>query len=147
MKLPSRNGFTLIELLVVMAIILILAGLVLSATGGIQKKAARSRAEGEIAALGTALESFRSDNGDYPVNSNPAANSSLVTALMPTNGSKVYYEFRKKSLDSANNYIDPWGYNYNYQYPGDSNRNGTNFYDFWSTAGGSANSNTWIKNW
>jgi general secretion pathway protein G len=147
MKICGRNAFTLIELLVVMAIILILAGLVLAAAGNIRQKGARSRAEGEIAALGAALENFKNDNGDYPYNTNITSNSLLVAALMPSGGSKVYHEFRRKSLDSGNNYLDPWGYVYCYQYPGNSNRNGTSFFDLWSSAGQSANSNTWIKNW
>lgn len=147
MKKSPSNGFTLIELLVVMAIILILAGLVLAAAGSVRQKGSRSRAEGEIAALGAALENFKSDNGDYPVNTNSTNSSSLVSILMPSSGGKVYYEFRRRSLDSSTNYLDPWGNRYCYQYPGNSNRNGTNFFDLWSTAGGSANSNTWIKNW
>lgn len=146
MKSLRNHGFTLIELLVVMAIILLLAGLVMAAAGNIQKKGSRSRAEGEIAAMTAALEQFKNDNGDYPFNTNSLSNSLMVSALMPQGG-KVYYEFRRKSLDTSNNYLDPWGTSYRYQYPGDSNRNGTNFFDLWSTAGGSANSNTWIKNW
>jgi prepilin-type N-terminal cleavage/methylation domain-containing protein len=59
-------AFTLIELIVVVAIIVILAGLVLSTVGYIQKKAARSRAETEIAAMSAALESYKTDNGVYP---------------------------------------------------------------------------------
>jgi len=61
-----RNGFTLIELLVVMAIILVLAGLVLSISSYVQNKGARSRAEAEIAAMSAALESYKADNGIYP---------------------------------------------------------------------------------
>ncbi len=59
-------GFTLVELLVVITIIAILAALVLSTAGGIQDKAARNRAQSEIAALSAALESYKADNGDYP---------------------------------------------------------------------------------
>lgn len=145
-KTRINNAFTLIELLVVMAIILLLAGLVLAAAGNIQKKGSRSRAEGELAAMSAALEQFKNDNGDYPYNTNISSNSLMVTALMPQGG-KVYYEFRSRSLSTNNSYLDPWGNGYCYQYPGDSNRNGTNFFDLWSTAGGSANTNTWIKNW
>ena len=63
----SRSlGFTLIELLTVMVIILVLAGLVLSLVGYGQVKAARSKAESEIAAMSSALESYKTDNGTYP---------------------------------------------------------------------------------
>ena len=51
----AGSGFTLIELIVTVTIIVILAGLVLSTVGYVQKKAARSRAETEIAALSAAL--------------------------------------------------------------------------------------------
>jgi prepilin-type N-terminal cleavage/methylation domain-containing protein len=65
----ARNAFTLIELIVVIAIIIILAGLVLSTVGYVQKKGARSRAETEIAAMSAACESYKADNGVYPTNS------------------------------------------------------------------------------
>ena len=61
-----RRAFTLIELLVVISIIIILAGLILSTVGYVQKKGARSRAEAEIAAISAALESYKADNGIYP---------------------------------------------------------------------------------
>jgi prepilin-type N-terminal cleavage/methylation domain-containing protein len=63
-----RGGFTLIELIVVITVIVILAGLVLSTVGYVQKKAARSRAETEIAAIAAACESYKADNGVYPSN-------------------------------------------------------------------------------
>ncbi|HEV8618656.1 MAG TPA: hypothetical protein VGQ70_04110 [Candidatus Udaeobacter sp.] len=62
----ATAAFTLIELLVVMAIIIVLAGLVLSTVGYVQKKGARSRAETEIAAMSAACESYKADNGIYP---------------------------------------------------------------------------------
>lgn len=64
----AGSGFTLIELIVTVTIIVILAGLVLSTVGYVQKKAARSRAETEIAALSAACENYRADNGIYPRN-------------------------------------------------------------------------------
>ncbi len=60
------RAFTVIELLVVIAIIIILASLILSTVGYVQKKGARSRAETEIAAMSAALESYKADNGIYP---------------------------------------------------------------------------------
>jgi general secretion pathway protein G len=67
-SLSARGAFTLIELIVVITVIVILTGLVLSTVGYVQKKAARSRAETEIAAMSAALESYKADNGVYPNN-------------------------------------------------------------------------------
>src|SRR5205807_4071811 len=62
----AGGAFTILELLVVMTIIIVLAGLILSTAGYVQKKGARSRAEAEIAAISAALESYKADNGIYP---------------------------------------------------------------------------------
>jgi len=62
----TTAAFTLIELIVVITVIIILAGMVLSTVGYVQKKAARSRAETEIAAIAAACESYKADNGVYP---------------------------------------------------------------------------------
>lgn len=162
-------AFTLIELLVVMAIIAILAGLVLSTAGYIQRKGAVSRAEAEIAALSAALESYKADIGDYPAGTNgdptsptlnPGSdNSFLRAALAPTSVNplnplnKVYFEFpvgmgTNRTNPSATNQpvLDPFGNRYGYRYPGHANTSGTNFFDLWSTAG-TTNINAWIKNW
>jgi len=144
MEKTHRHGFTLIELMIVIAIIAILASLVLSTAGYVQKKGARSRAEAEIAAVGAALESYKADNGDYPTNANSASSIALVTNLMPSSG-KVYFEFKSKSTNSTG-WLDPFGSPYSYIYTNGSPNNGTNNYDLWSTAGGGS-SNTWIKNW
>ncbi len=157
------HGFTLIELLVVITIIAILAALVLQTAGYVQKKAARSRAEAEIAALSAALESYKADMGDYPAGSNTnvstGTNSFLRGALAPygTNSlnslNKVYFEFSKGmgtnatlSKDTNQNVLDPFGNRYGYQYPGNSTRSGSGFFDLWSTSG-TTNANQWVKNW
>ena len=62
----STGSFTILELLVVITIIIVLAGLILSTVGYVQKKGARSRTEAEIAAMSAALESYKADNGIYP---------------------------------------------------------------------------------
>ena len=160
LRTNNSSGFTLLELLVVIAIIAILAGLILSTAGGIQKKAARSRAEAEIAAMSAALESYKADNGDYPTSTDFPNNSvtndaSFYMALCPaantTNISKkVYFEF-SKGMTSSTGIVDPFGTAYKYTYTNNggtngSPNNGPNFFDLYSTAGGGA-ANTWIKNW
>jgi general secretion pathway protein G len=147
---PKRAAFTLIELLVVMAIIAILAALVLSSAGYIQKKGAMSRASAEVAALSAALESYKSDMGDYPrVQNSGLASNSLYGALVPSSG-KVYFEF-PKGMTNTTGIVDPFGTLYGYTYPGSTNRSGSNFFDLWSMAGTTATNATnepkWIKNW
>lgn len=85
--LPNRRGaFTLVEMLVVMVVIAILAGIVLSIAGLVQNKAARSRAEAEIKALGSGCDAYKADNGSFP-------QDPLTDGLDPrTNGSPTSYE-------------------------------------------------------
>lgn len=163
MKTRSRAlvGFTLIELLVVITIIAILAGLVLSTMGYANRTGAKKRAEGEIAALSAALESYYVDNGTYPTGEigNPSSNKAptgtdvLYKALQPTSG-KVYFEFPKGMTNSSNAVVDPFGEQYGYVFRApDTNgsngggiMNGSRFFDLWSRAG-TTNSNDWVKNW
>ncbi len=70
-RLTNETGFTLIELIVVTTVIVILTGLVLSTVGYVQKKAARARAETEIAAMSAACENYKADNGTYPRDPTP----------------------------------------------------------------------------
>jgi prepilin-type N-terminal cleavage/methylation domain-containing protein len=65
-KRRCKAGFSLIELFVVISIIVVLAGLILSTVGYVQKKGERARAETEIAAMSAACESYKADNGIYP---------------------------------------------------------------------------------
>ncbi|MBU3664492.1 MAG: prepilin-type N-terminal cleavage/methylation domain-containing protein [Chthoniobacterales bacterium] len=152
----SCGAFTLIELMVVVAIIAILAGLTLSTMGYMNRKAARSRAEAEVAALAAAIESYKLDNGLYPQMDNPSSTSmanvtttNLYAALCPTGAGKVYLEPRPSMLNTNStrySFIDPWGNAYNYR----TNTNGnilvnSNFFDVWSTAG-STNTDDYIRN-
>ncbi len=127
----DTSAFTLIELLVVMAIIIVLAGLILSTMGYVKKKGARSRAETEIAAMLAACESYKADNGIYPANpdtnalnaqtsGNPcsyqAASLYLYEQLSgDTNanfqpGTKSYFTFKPNMLGtSANTTTDACG--------------------------------------
>ena len=60
------DGFTLIELLVVIAIIAVLASLVVGLSGTAGRKMKESRIQTEIAAIETAIESYKQKFGHYP---------------------------------------------------------------------------------
>src|SRR6266480_1592312 len=138
-----KRAFTLIELIIVIAIIIVLAGLILSTVGYVQKKGARSRTETEIAAMSAALESYKADNGIYPRNSatdnldarasgDPttyqAASLYLYDSLFgatngsrtPNSGARSYFVFKPNMLSPADQtqnvqYIrDPFGNSYGY---------------------------------
>ena len=172
----STGGFTLVEMVTVITIILILSGLVIGTAGYIQKKGATSRAEAEIAAISAALESYKADNGIYPISTDVTASKTVASTATnagaailyrelagDTNGDgtadagvKTYMEFKPAMLNTntTRRLIDPYGNNYVYL-SGNSttaNTNNTATFDLWSTGGrssvvGSEETRYWIKNW
>jgi type II secretory pathway pseudopilin PulG len=142
LSFSARRAFTLIELIVVTTVIIILTGLVLSTVGYVQKKAARSRAETEIAAMSAACENYKTDNGIYPRDAtttdtldardtinmtNYQAASQYVYGQIagdpdfdgvPNSNSKSYMQFKPNMLgtDNANKVYprDPFGNSYGY---------------------------------
>ena len=121
-----NTAFSLIELLVVIGVIIILAGLILSTVGYVQKKGARSRAETEIAGMSAALESYRADNGIYPrdatttdtlnarVSGDPTSTSYQQASLYlyiqlsgtnadrtPITGARSYFAFKPNQLSPS----------------------------------------------
>lgn len=65
-KPRQAQAFTLIELLIVVAIIAVLASIAVSNFLEAQARAKVSRAQSDLRALATALESYRIDNNRYP---------------------------------------------------------------------------------
>ncbi|HEV3271587.1 MAG TPA: hypothetical protein VGZ93_05340 [Candidatus Methylacidiphilales bacterium] len=132
------------EILTVMAIIAILAALLLSAASGVLTKGLRSRASGEIFAIGTALNNYNTDNGGFPQSSSLLTNnytandgsqsaglyqkSSQVIYLALTGqtnytdtpvGNKNYMPNLKRNevgdaVSGGSYFKDPWGYSYGY---------------------------------
>jgi general secretion pathway protein G len=162
-KSRRKNGFTLIEILVVLVIIMILAGIIIAAAKYAQTKAARSRAQAEIATMETALESYKNDNGIYPATqpgrptANPTAplyeNSAVLYTALTT--PKVYMTFKPNQIvvNGVVTYIvDPFGNPYRYYCPQPAQPDQTNSatFDLWSCGPDGKNdegTNDDIANW
>lgn len=63
----TKHGFTLIELLIVVAIIAILAAIAIPNFLAAQVRSKVSRAKADIRTIATGLESYRTDNDNYPL--------------------------------------------------------------------------------
>lgn len=120
-----------------MAVVLIIAvvgAIALGMTGYVRARIAITRARSEIAALESALESYKSDWGYYPrslvgrISSSGGYEASnnwyMLRALNGTAGGKTYMKFNPTMLQTNNtvltgsnmlvNVYDPWGGVYNY---------------------------------
>ena len=106
------SGFTIIELLVVIAVIAVLAGLTLAAMGGINQRAARDRAKGEVSAIANAIQSYQVQHGFYPTN--------MGTAVVYTNISGFLASARLIT-NSDGRIEDPFGNAYVYKTNGTHN--------------------------
>lgn len=162
----GKRGFTLIEILVVIVILAVLAGIVVGAAKYAQTKAARSRAQAEIATMESALEHYKNDNGIYPPStgnrSSPSppgypgvieiSNSGSLYAALTT--PKVYMTFKPNqiALNGVITYVvDPFGHPYNYYcIPGALDMSNAVTFDLWSYGPNGINdegTNDDISNW
>ena len=93
----SKSAFTLVEMLTVMAVIGVLAGLIVSIQAFAQKKAALSRAEGEIRTIMAACEGYKGDAGGYPRDLK-GANSDTDTLDPRIDGDPSSLKYQKASV-------------------------------------------------
>jgi prepilin-type N-terminal cleavage/methylation domain-containing protein len=107
---PGRRnaGFTLLELLGVMAIILVLMGIIVGISAGVMKELSRSRARAELQELHNALQAYRTDKGELPVNVARTNELLLVRDRLPE---KVRQVLNRRSTTKT---LDPWKREYLY---------------------------------
>lgn len=114
----SRSGFTLLELLVVIIVLGLLAGLVAPQIFGRVGEAKVTTARTQMALIGTALDSYRLDNGGYPTTEQglQALREKPTRDPVPSNWKGPYL---RKEVP-----LDPWGRPYAYRSPGSRNATG-----------------------
>lgn len=135
-----RAAVTLIELLAVVAIIAVLAGLSLGTMGYVNRKSAESRTRSEVAALSSAIENYKLEQGRYP------GAETLVADLTGATGGKVYFELRASQTNDTGKLVDPYGDEYQYS-TNANNINNRGFFDLYSKGGQGDDKGKWIKNW
>ena len=117
-RLSARVGFTLLELVVVIIVLGLLAAIVAPQILGRVSDARTTAAQTQVELFGTALDSYRLDNGSYPTTEQglSALREKPTRAPVPTNWRGPYL---RKDVP-----LDPWGKPYIYRSPGERNASG-----------------------
>ncbi len=107
----GRSGFTLLEMLVVLVVLGLLAGLIGPQLFGRVGEAKATTAKTQMELIGVALDSYRLDNGNYPVTNQglDALNARPSRQPAPMNWRGPYL---RKAVP-----LDPWGRPYLFQSP------------------------------
>lgn len=106
----KQKGFTLLEIIVVVAIIAILAAYIAPKVAGRVDDARISKAKSDIRVLESSLELYKLDNFNYP------SNQDGLKALVSRPSSNAKNWRTGGYIKKLNK--DPWGNEYEYQYPG-----------------------------
>jgi general secretion pathway protein G len=117
-----HRGFTLIEIMVVVIIIGLLAAVIVPSVVGKVGEARVAKARQDIQALSTALTMYRLDNFKYPTSDQG------LKALIQQPADPTIRNWRKGGYISDGSLKDPWGFDYQYVYPGTHGRE----YDLYS---------------
>ena len=113
----QRHGFTLIELLLVLVILTTLTAIVLPKLSGRSKEAKVTAAKTQISQLEVALDSFEIELSRYPT----TVEGLRALVEKPSSDSEAWKQpyLRRQEIPK-----DPWGNDYVYRYPGQSNELG-----------------------
>lgn len=126
---PPASAFTLIELLTVIAIIGILASIVIGVGRRASESGREARAKVELAAISTALESYKRQYGDYPRTETPAVLLQSLLGKLDYKGSSMtgravldlaQFSLNKEEgnpdTDTSLFLVDGWDVSYRYHY-------------------------------
>jgi general secretion pathway protein G len=117
MNRPKKRGFTLIEILVVIVVIAILATLVAPNVFQHVSTAKSSTAKSQIEMIGTALDAYRLDNGQYPTTQQGL--DALINKPSIDPPATWRGPYLRKEIP-----LDPWNEAYVYTSPGEVNTTG-----------------------
>jgi general secretion pathway protein G len=110
-KRRAQSGFTLLEIIVVVAIIAILAAYIAPKVAGRVDDARISKAKSDIRVLESSLELYKLDNFVYP-----SSDQGLEALVNKPSGTELKNWRDGGYIKKLNK--DPWGNEYQYQYPG-----------------------------
>ena len=112
--LADTKGFSLIELMVVIVILGILAGMIMPRLMGRTDDAKQVKAKVDIAALTTALQLYKLDNGEYPT-----TEQGLKALIEPPEKEGGAGNWKKGGyIEKQSVPKDPWGREFIYLSPG-----------------------------
>ena len=133
-----RRGFTLLELLVVMFILVLLAGVVTLAVTKRVEEAKHAKAVADIEVLGSAIDQYHLQNGEYPTTLDALRIKPSGEDLPNWNGPYI-----KKLVPD-----DPWGQPYVYHVPGEHNTDSYDLYTLGKDGNeGGTGSDADVTNW
>jgi len=82
----SRSGFTIVELLIVVVVIAILAAITIVSYNGISAQANEAAVKSDLKNFGTAMQMYRSEQGEYPVDLSTVAGLKFTKSLYGEDG-------------------------------------------------------------
>jgi general secretion pathway protein G len=136
--LGSKRTFTLIEILLVVVIISTLAAMVVPRLTGRSQQAREAIAQADVTVnIPTALKLYELDTGRFPT-----TEQGLIALISKPEKSPVPQNWHGPYLERES-FIDPWGREYIYRYPG---TNGPDF-DLYSLGNSGEDDQTNITNW